>query len=146
MAKRGPYKNRKINEKSFTAIKQLLASGTFSNTDVVKAFKISPATLYRVKNCETLEEYRRTLNEDSDRAKAKQKAKKLMAEAKASTVIYPTLPSDEMPCAISKKPFEPRISFEEANNEIVVDLLNQILAQVKIIAENTRPPRGIFHR
>ena len=38
------------------------------------------------------------------------------------------------------------ISFEEANNEIVVDLLNQILAQVKIIAENTRPPRGIFHR
>lgn len=144
MAKRGPYKNRKINEKSFTAIKQLLASGTFSNTDVVKAFKISPATLYRVKNCETLEEYRRTLNEDSDKAKAKQKAKKLMAEA--PTVIYPTLPSDEMPCAINKKPLEPRISFEEANNEIVVDLLNQILAQVKIIAENTRPPRGIFHR
>lgn len=135
MAKRGPYKNRKINEKSFTAIKQLLASGTFSNSDIVKAFKISPATLYRVKNCETVEEYRRTLNEDSNKAKAKQKAKKLN-EWKPET-----MPETQVPCA---KPLEPRISFEEANNEIVVDLLNQILAQVKIIADNTRP-RGLFH-
>ena len=139
MAKRGPYKNRKINEKSFTAIKQLLASGSFSNSDIVKAFKISPATLYRVKNCETVEEYRRTLNEDSNKAKAKQKAKKIM-EAVPPVVL------DESPCdaSINRKPLEPRISFEEANNEIVVDLLNQILAQVKIIADNTRP-RGFFH-
>ena len=144
MADKKPYKNRKINEKSFAAIKQLLESNLFSDSDIIKAFKISRATLYRVKNSETVEEYRRTLNEDSDKAKAKQKAKQIAAAA--STVIYPTLKSDEMPCVISKKPLEPRISFEEANNEIVVDLLNQILAQVKIIAENTRPPRGIFHR
>lgn len=146
MADKKPYKNRKINEKSFAAIKQLLDSNLFSNSDIIKAFKISPATLYRVKNCETVEEYRRTLNEDSNKAKAKQKAKRIAAEAGASVVVYPNLPSDEMPCAVNKKPFEPRISFEEANNEIVVDLLNQILAQVKIIVENTRPSRGIFHR
>ena len=139
MAKRGPYKNRKINEKSFTAIKQLLASGSFSNSDIVKAFKISPATLYRVKNCETVEEYRRTLNEDSNKAKAKQKTKKLME-------TVPPVVFNENPCdvSINHKPLEPRISFEEANNEIVVDLLNQILTQVKIIADNTRP-RGLFH-
>lgn len=147
MPKKGPNKKSKINQCSYDAIKLIINTGA-KPAEVRKAFDISPATYYRIVNSKTYQEYRDGVNNDSTKAKAKQR-ERLEHEKKAQTIfgkVYSVPGGTATIIEPETEKAEPSIKFDEANNQITVDLLNEILCQVKIIAENTRPPRGIFHR
>lgn len=118
----------KIDQHSFNAVKTLINTG-LSGSEIQRALGISPSTFHRIKISETLEEYRQVVNEKNNTQKhlpEKTEGEKIVEAINAAVTT----------------PLE--INFTEAQAEIVIEVLNKILAKVSLIADNTKP-KGFFH-
>lgn len=118
----------KIDQHSFNAVKTLINTG-LSGSEIQRALGISPSTFHRIKISDTLEEYRQVVNE-------KNSVQKHLPEKTEGEKIVEAIN------AAVTTPLE--INFTEAQAEIVIEVLNKILAKVSIIADNTKP-KGFFH-
>lgn len=121
-------KYRKIDEHSFNAIKTLISTG-LSGREIQRAMNISQATFWRVKTSETLEEYRRLLDEKNNAQKRlpKKDDEQRITDMISETTITPI-----------------GVNFTEAQAKDIVETLNKILEKISIIADNTKP-KGLFH-
>jgi len=120
-------KYHKIDEHSFNAVKTLINTG-LSGREIQRALSISPSTFHRIKTSETLEEYRQVVNQKNyvqkhlpEKTEGEKVAEQIAEAARASV----------------------EINFTEAQAEIVIEILNKILAKVSLIADNTKP-KGFF--
>lgn len=118
----------KIDQHNFNAVKTLINTG-LSGREIQRALGISPSTFHRIKTSETLEEYRQVVNQ-------KNYAQKHAPEKTGGERIVEAIN------AAVTTPLE--INFTEAQAEIVIEILNKILAKVSLIADNTKP-KGFFH-
>jgi hypothetical protein len=100
-----------------------------SGREIQRALGISPSTFHRIKSSETLEEYRQAVNQKNYAQKhlPEKTEGQRIAEAINEAVTTPL-----------------EINFTEAQAEIVIEILNKILAKVSLIADNTKP-KGFFH-
>lgn len=121
-------KYRKIDKHSFNAIKTLINTG-LSGREIQRAMNISQATFWRVKTSETLEEYRQLLGEKNNAQKRlpKKDEGQRITDMISETTITPI-----------------GVNFTEAQAKEIVEVLNNILEKVSIIADNTKP-KGLFH-
>lgn len=120
-------KYRKIDEHSFNAVKTLISTG-LSGREIQRALGISPSTFQRIKSSETLEEYRQAVSQKN------YVRKHLPEETEGQRTAETTSESVTTPL---------EINFTEAQAEIVIEILNKILAKVSLIADNTKP-KGFF--
>lgn len=121
-------KYRKINKHSFNTIKTLINTG-LSGREIQRAMNISQATFWRVKTSETLEQYRKVVNE-------KNYPQKHLPEK---------YEGERITDMISETTITPiGVNFTEAQAEEIVEVLNKILEKLSIIADNTKP-KGLFH-
>lgn len=121
-------KYRKIDEHSFNAIKTLINTG-LSGREIQRAMNISQTTFWRIKASETLEQYRQLVSEKNYPQKhlsEKDEGQRIM-ETISETTITPI-----------------GVNFTEAQAENIVEVLNKILEELSIIADNTKP-KGLFH-
>jgi IS30 family transposase len=118
----------KIDQHNFNAVKTLISTG-LSGREIQRALGISPSTFHRIKSSETLEEYRQAVNQKNYAQKhlPEKTEGQRIAEAINEAVTTPL-----------------EINFTEAQAEIVIEILNKILAKVSLIADNTKP-KGFFH-
>lgn len=121
-------KYRKIDEHSFNAVKTLIDTG-LSGREIQRAMNISQSTFWRIKSSETLEEYRQVVSQ-------KNYARKHLPEETEGEEVA------EQIAEAARDTVE--INFTEAQAEIIIEVLNKILAKVSIIADNTKP-KGFFH-
>ena len=127
------YANTKVNEQSFNLIKVLAESG-MKKSDIAKAMGISYPTIFRVLRSDTLEDYKQFIKEKN--AKDKQ-----AREANAATATDGIIEVDMS----HLKREAPQINFSEAQLQIIVDLLNQIIDKLStIIANDNNKSRGLF--
>lgn len=118
----------KIDQHNFNAVKTLISTG-LSGREIQRALGISPSTFHRIKSSETLEEYRQAVNQKN------YAQKHLPEETEGEKIVR----------AINEAVTTPlEINFTEAQAEIVIEILNKILAKVSLIADNTKP-KGFFH-
>lgn len=66
-------KYRKIDEHSFNAVKTLISTG-LSGREIQRAMGIAPATYSRIKNSESLEDYRYIVNHKNSQKKEEEKS------------------------------------------------------------------------
>ena len=118
----------KIDQHSFNAVKTLISTG-LSGREIQRALGISPSTFHRIKSSETLEEYRQAVNQKN------YPQKHLPEETEGERIVRAINEAVTTP---------PEINFTEAQAEIVIEILNKILAKVSLIADNTKP-KGFFH-
>lgn len=115
-------KYRKIDEHSFNAVKTLISTG-LTGREIQRAMNISQSTFWRIKKAEDLDEYRAfVLQKNTSSETEGEKVAEQIAEAARASV---------------------EINFTEAQAEIVIEILNKILAKVSLIADNTKP-KGFF--
>lgn len=130
------YANTKVNEQSFNLIKVLAESG-MKKSDIAKAMGISYPTIFRVLRSDTLEDYKEFIREKN--AKDKQ-----AREANAATATDGIIEVDVSPETYSKTETT-EIDFSEAQLQIIVELLNQIIDKLStIIANDSNKSRGLF--
>lgn len=126
------YANVKVNEQSFNLIKVLAESG-MKKSDIAKAMGISYPTIFRVLRSDTLEDYKNFIK--GKNAKDKQ-AREANAAAATDGII-------EVDMSHLRKTTE--INFSEAQLQIIVELLNQIIDKLStIIANDNNKSRGLF--
>ena len=126
-------KLQKINGDNYALIKVLAESG-ITKAAICKALHMSPSTIYRVLGSESIEDYRKQVNAQSDERRTKQ-AKVEKSETKTVNEMLNE--------AYEKKP---TIDFSEADIQIIIEILNKILEKVTIIADNSDRGRGLFRR
>ena len=130
------YANTKVNEQSFNLIKVLAESG-MKKSDIAKAMGISYPTIFRVLRSDTLEDYKQFIKEKN--AKDKQ-----AREANAAATTDGIIEVNVSPETYSKTETM-EIDFSEAQLQIIVDLLNQIIDKLStIIANDNNKSRGLF--
>lgn len=130
------YANTKVNEQSFNLIK-ILAEGGMKKCDIAKAMGISYPTIFRVLKSDTLEDYKQFIREKN--AKDKQ-----AREANAATAADGILEVGVSPETYSRTETT-EIDFSEAQLQIIVELLNQIIDKLStIIANDNNKSRGLF--
>jgi predicted transcriptional regulator len=130
------YANTKVNEQSFNLIKVLAESG-MKKSDIAKAMGISYPTIFRVLRSDTLEDYKQFIKEKN--AKDKQ-----VREANAAATTDGIIEVNVSPETYSKTETM-EIDFSEAQLQIIVDLLNQIIDKLStIIANDNNKSRGLF--
>lgn len=130
------YANTKVNEQSFNLIK-ILAEGGMKKCDIAKAMGISYPTIFRVLRSDTLEDYKEFIREKN--AKDKQ-----AREANAATATDGIIEVDVSPETYSRTETT-EIDFSEAQLQIIVELLNQIIDKLStIIANDSNKSRGLF--
>jgi DNA-binding transcriptional MerR regulator len=119
----------KIDEHNYAAIKKLIEAG-LTGKEIQKAMGIAPSTFWRIKASASLDEYRHIVNtknaaQAQKRAEAKTEGEKLIDQiAQAERAMV-------------------EINFTEAQAEVIIEVLNDILRKVSIIADNTKP-KGLF--
>lgn len=130
------YANTKVNEQGFNLIKILAESG-MKKSDIAKAMGISYPTIFRVLRSDTLEDYKQFIR--GENAKDKQ-----AREANAATAADGILEVDVSPETYSRTETT-EIDFSEAQLQIIVELLNQIIDKLStIIANDNNKSRGLF--
>lgn len=130
------YANTKVNEQSFNLIKVLAESG-MKKSDIAKAMGISYPTIFRVLRSDTLEDYKQFIREKN--AKDKQ-----AREANAATATDGIIEVNVSPETYSRTETT-EIDFSEAQLQIIVELLNQIIDKLStIIANDSNKSRGLF--
>ena len=130
------YANTKVNEQSFNLIKVLAESG-MKKCDIAKAMGISYPTIFRVLRSDTLEDYKQFIKDKN--AKDKQ-----AREANAAATTDGIIEVDVSPETYSRTETT-EIDFSEAQLQIIVELLNQIIDKLStIIANDNNKSRGLF--
>lgn len=130
------YANVKVNEQSFNLIKVLAESG-IKKSDIAKAMGISYPTIFRVLRSDTLEDYKNFIRDKN--AKDKQ-----AREANAAAATDGIIEVDVSPETYLRKETA-EIDFSEAQLQIIVELLNQIIDKLStIIANGNNKSRGLF--
>ena len=127
------YANTKVNEQSFNLIK-ILAEGGMKKCDIAKAMGISYPTIFRVLRSDTLEDYKQFIRDKNVKDKQTR-------EANAATATDGIIEVDMS----HLRRENPQIDFSEAQLQIIVDLLNQIIDKLStIIANDNNKSRGLF--
>ena len=142
-------KLRKVTPENYPLMKSLLASG-LSQADLRRAFHISAATTFVINRFDTYDEYHDYIIEQSRKAKAKAAAVPAEAPAevpeetpaeKAVEKPVENLPEEKHPAFVP--------SFTEANQERIIELLEQILAkldcaEMAVVSDDEPKRRGLF--
>lgn len=147
-------KARKVTPENYPLMKELLAGG-LKQADLGRAFKLSSATTSAVNRFDTYEEYRdfqlknsyksRSAKNNSAEDAAKEHAENANAEQAADTIK--TVEAVEKPTEEKHPAFVP--SFTEANQERIIELLEQILkkldcAEMVVSSDEEPKRRGLF--
>lgn len=133
-------KLRKVTPENYPLMKSMLAGG-LTQADLRRAFCLSSATTFAISRFDTYEEYHNYIIEQSRKAKAKSKAMAMATEEPVEKPVEKT-PEEKHPA------FEP--SFSEANQERIIELLEQILkkldcAEMVVSSDDDTPKRrGLF--
>jgi hypothetical protein len=142
--KQGREALRKVTPENYQVMKNLLASG-LTQADLRRAFKLSPATTFLINRLDTYDEYHEYILNQSQKAKAKAKAKVIAAERPEEESVEKPV---EEPQPQPQPAFVP--NFYEANQERIIELLEQILkkldcAEMVVSSDDGAPKRrGLF--
>ena len=133
-------KARKVTPENYPLMKSLLASG-LSQADLRRAFHISAATTFLVNRFDTYEDYREF------QLKQSYKAREMKENSAEKTVEEPVEEPAEKPAEEKHPAFVP--SFTEANQERIIELLEQILkkldcAEMVVSSDEEPKRRGLF--
>lgn len=141
-------KARKVTPENYPLMKSLLASG-LTQADLRRAFKLSSATTFVISKFDTYDEYHNYTLEQSRKAKAKAKAATMATEEPVEKPAEnPVEKPVEKPVEEAHPAFVP--SFAEANQERIIELLEQILkkldcAEMVVSSDDDTPKRrGLF--
>lgn len=136
---------RKVTPENYPLMKNLLNSG-LSQADLRRAFGLSQATTFLINRFDTYDEYHEYLLDQSQKSKARAKAKIIAAERPEEEPIEK--PAEE-PQPQPQPSYVP--NFYEANQERIIELLEQILkkldcAEMVVSSDETGSPkrRGLF--
>lgn len=135
-------KGRKVTPENYPIIKSVIESG-IPYTEIEKAFKVSGATLWSINKFDTFEEYRANLLEQTERARKRREEKRAAETSETAEAVKELEKTSE-----EKHPaFMP--NFTEANQERIIELLEQILAkldcaEMAVVSDDEPKRRGLF--
>lgn len=139
-------KARKVTPENYPLMKSLLASG-LSQADLRRAFKISAATTFLVNKFDTYEDYREFQLKQSYKAREAKEDTDTEQAADITNTVEDVEKPVEKPTEEAHPAFKP--DFTEANQERIIELLEQILAkldcaEMAVVSDDEPKRRGLF--